>query len=358
MKKIIGIVIAAILVVTAVLLVKDKKEALAKETVAVQYPLVVNTEVLKKTSKQLTHPYLALVKSNQDVTLSTNVGGRVDYIIPVGSQVKVGQKLVTIDSSSLKAKIEASRLKIQSSSSKKVALIAKLNNLKQTHNRTLKLLAVEGASVEQSEAEIDGMETLRADIDGVSAQIRSAQAELEALHQELTYANIVSPVDGVVSNIDINKGGIAAPGKPLISLSTLGGKYLLVRTAENQQVGQAEYQGQSCQLTPLNKTQRGLQEFTCHVSVKAPAGSLVDINLISQQGLGLYVPLNAVLQINGQTAMLIVKDNKAVKRPVKILASGVEGFAIKGLSVGERYVVAKPDILLKLTTGQAIKLAK
>lgn len=354
MKKLITLILAIALVAAAVFAIKHKKQQLAQIPPAKQYPIVVKTDTLKTKDGQLTHPYLALVQSDQDVSIGSNIGGRILYIAKVGQSVKTGDKLITIDSASLRSKEKATQLKIKGLEAKQVALESKLNSLKETHQRTKALLDVQGASIEQYQKEADAIKEIQANIDGLRSQIAGLEASLEAIKQQLTYANVTSPVDGTVSSVNITEGSLAMPGKPLITLSTKGGKYLLVRLA-NSDAKYAEYNGHLCPLNPLNHTFRGMEEYTCHVPVNKATGSLVDINLVSYRGKGLYVPLDGVLNLNGHNYLLEVAGNQAKKHPVQVLASGVEGYAIQGAQAGTEYVIAKPDILLKLTAGHALK---
>lgn len=357
MKKLIAILLAIALAAAAVFAIKHKKQQLAEIPPAKVYPLVVKTAVAEPKDGKLSHPYLALVQSDEDVKIATNIGGRVTYIASVGHRVKAGDKLITIDSTAIQSKLRSTQLQIDGLEAKKQALKSKLKSLQETHQRTQQLMKVQGASIEQFQKEEDGIKELQANIAGLEAQIAALESNLNALKQQLTYADVVSPVDGIISEVLITKGATAMPGKPLISLSTRGGKYLLVRTP-NTQAKYAEYQGHICQLNPLNHTFRGMEEYTCHVPVERATGTLVDVNLITYQGKAIYLPLNGVLEVNHQTYAMVVNKDHAQKQPIKILASGVEGYAVEGLSAGQQYVIAKPDILLRLTTGQAIKVAQ
>ena len=68
------------------------------------------------------------------------------------------------------------------------------------------------------------------------------------------------------------------------------------------------------------------------------------------------VDKNGILSLNNKNYIFIVDGTKAIAKEVKIVASGVEGVVIDGIKSNQKYVVAKPDILLKLLNGTSIKI--
>ena len=86
-----------------------------------------------------------------------------------------------------------------------------------THQRTLELLKVKGASQEQSDKEITNIVTLKATLNGL-------EQNKIALENTISYANTKAPVDGVVTRL-ANIGDIAMMGKPLVSISANSNSY-------------------------------------------------------------------------------------------------------------------------------------
>ena len=68
-KKIMLIMLAIMLVIAAVLVIKNKQASIANLPVAKRYAMVVNTQLAQKSQVQLTLPYLAQVQSDSDVEI-------------------------------------------------------------------------------------------------------------------------------------------------------------------------------------------------------------------------------------------------------------------------------------------------
>ena len=60
----------------------------------------------------------------------------------------------------------------------------------------------------------------RQEYEEVEARFRAAEADLEAARAALTWARIVSPVDGVVTAKHVDAGALAAPGAPLLTVES------------------------------------------------------------------------------------------------------------------------------------------
>jgi len=92
---------------------------------------------------QLTLPYLALTKNDKDVLPASRISARVNWIKASGSQVRRGDVIARLDTTSIIAGIKSVKSQI-------AAQQTTLKNLKATHKRTLELMKVEGASIERA----------------------------------------------------------------------------------------------------------------------------------------------------------------------------------------------------------------
>lgn len=63
------------------------------------------------------------------------------------------------------------------------------------------------------------LESTRQDqIDGASAQVRTAQAHFNSQEAQVAYSRIISPIAGIVADRPLNVGEMASPGSPVISI--------------------------------------------------------------------------------------------------------------------------------------------
>lgn len=347
MKKIvkiaIGVTVVAALGVAGVKKVKEARAHDAALPQATIYPIVAKTFTPQITDVKLTLPYLAVVANDKDVQLASRIAARIQKIKPSGSSVKKGDVLVRLDTTTIQSSLASVQEQI-------AATNVALKNLKATHERTLELLKVQGASIEESQKE--------------STMIASTEAQLNALKQKeielnnnLSYATIISPVDGVVAKTFANAGAISAPGKPLVAISSKNGFYLMVRTPTDLTLQGVELDGTTYEATPLNSTYRGLAEYKVYTgSHNLISGDRIEVNVIVYNHKGILLPFDTILNKDGKSYVLVVDGKQAKTQEVHPVQSGEEGVVISDDLRGKQLVLAKPDILLKLTSGYALQV--
>ena len=326
----------AIVVIGGKKLIALKQHKEASIPVAKTYSLHIKAIKVQPKNNRLTLPYLALTKSNDDVKISSRISARINYIAKSGKRIKKGQVIVKLDQNDLKSKLNALNSQIES---KKIAL----KNMLSTHQRTLELLKVKGASQEQSDKEITNIVTLKAALNGL-------EQNKIALENTLSYANIKAPVDGVVTRL-ANIGDIAMMGKPLVSISANSNSYLLIRLPSDIKATAVIFNKKLYKINALNTTSNGLLEYIANIDESVVANQRVDVDIVIYDQKGYMLPHDAILNRDGKSYVLVVKDHKAVAKQVKIVANAQQGVIVDNISNEDMIVVAKQDILLKLLTG-------
>lgn len=343
-KKIIWTIVVLAIIIAGVALIQIRKSKESKLPVAKSYAMVVSGFVPESSNVQLTLPYIALVQNDADVTLSTKVAGRVDFIKPSGSKVKKGEIIVRLDDTDIRGNIASVGSQIE-------ATETVLKNLKATHQRTMELLAVKGASIEQSQNE--------------ESQIANLEAQLESLKQKryeannmTGYALIKAPVDGVLSKIMLNLGEVVMPGQQVGNISAANGNYLLVRVPASLPVNAVVYQGQLYETVNLNSTFNGLNEYKVYVDQQGlTSGSKEDVDVVVFSGSGIKLPHDAILNRDGKSFVLLVEGDKAKTQLVNILQTGEDGVVVDNKELlNKQLVVAKQDVLLRLVSGSLLKI--
>ncbi len=343
-KTIIWTVVILLIVVLGILKIKSTKQKEAALPPAQQYAIVVPTMRPQKKSTQLTLPYLALTKNDKDVMLASRISARVDWIRVSGSQVTRGEVIAKLDSTSIIANLKSVNSQI-------AAQETVLSNLEATHQRTLELLNVQGASVEQSQAEESKIAELK-------SQIESLRQKVNDMNNTLTYAIIKSPVDGRISQTMVNKGDIAMPGHPVAALSANNGFYLLLRVPTDLKVYGITMNGKDYDAIPLHSTFNSLAEYKVYVnSSEMTSGNRLEVNVIIYKGNGIEIPFDAVLNRNGKSYVMVRNSNKAVPELIYPVQSGQQGMVVDNPDlIGKELVVAKQDILLRLLGGTSLKV--
>ena len=342
-KILIAVLVVAGLGIAGVKKIQDARAKDAGLPKAKIYPIVVSTMTPKLSLVKLTLPYLAEVANDKDVKLAARIAARVQKIQSSGTHVKKGDLIVKLDITNIQSSLKSVKKQIQ-------ATEVALKNLQATHKRTVELLAVQGASIEESQKEITMIASSEAGLNALKQQ------EIE-LKNNLSYATIVSPVDGVIAKTFVSGGAISAPGKPLVAISSKNGFYLLVRVPSDVPLRGVDFDGKSYTATPLNTTYHSLAEYKVYTGdANLVSGDRVQVDVVVFDQKGLLLPFDAILNRDGKSYVLVVKNNVAQPKEVHIIQSAEQGVVISQNLQDERIVVAKPDILLKLTSGYALKV--
>lgn len=342
-KIIIGVVVLALLVALGAKAVKKARQKDAHAPKAKIYPVVVSQMTPKVSQVELTLPYLAEVGNDKDVKLASRIAARVLGIKSSGSRVKKGELVITLDTTDIQSGLAGTQAQIK-------ATQITLDNLEKSHQRTLELLKVKGASVEQSQKEQNAIASARASLNALR------QKEIE-LKNALSYAAITSPVDGVISKTFVTKGALSAPGKPLLAISSENGFYLLVRVPGDTPIKGVKLQDNIYAATALGTTSNGLAEYKVYPGGdKLTSGDRVEVSVVVYKGKGILLPFDALLNKDGKSYVLEIENDHAVAKEVHIVQSAQEGVVVAENLEGKPIVVAKSDILLKLTSGYRLEV--
>lgn len=339
----IGIVISVLIILGAIfILIKAKKDE-AELPIAKTYSVTVSTFKVEKQQVSLTLPYLAQTQNDMDVNLASKIAARVEYVKNSGSFVKKGEVIARLDATS----IEANKKSIEAQLD---AAKTALKNLEATHKRTLELLAVKGASIEQSEMEESKIAELQ-------AKIESLTQNLNDVVNTLSYAIIKSPVDGQISKNIVNIGNMIMPGQPVATLSAGSNFYLTLYVPFNLKIYNVIVDNKSYPAIPLNTTMNGLSTYRVNVDPHGmTTGERVEVNVEVFNGIGIKIPFDGILNRDNKSYVFVKENDKAIPAEVNIIQTGEDGAVISNNKIaGKEIVTAKQDILLTLLSGASIK---
>lgn len=349
-KQIINYSISAIIVVIiiagGIIAIKKAKQRDADAPVAQRFPITVSTTTLQYNQNTLTLPYIAQVQNDQDVIISTKIPARILQILPTGTSVNTGEVIARLDNTAITSNIESINAQIK-------ALQTSLDNLNAMHKRTIELMAVKGASKEQSENEISK-------ITETESKIASLQQNKNDLNNTLTYTTITAPVSGVISKTTANVGDIAMSGQPLAFISTTKGAYLKVSLPAQLVVKGVIKNNLFYSVKPLNSTINSLAEYRINIDhLNLLSGERVPIDVVVFNGKSILLPFDAVLNRNGKSYVFVANNDKATPIEVQILQTGENGIIINNPElIGKNVIVEKQDVLLSLLSGTPIQIKK
>jgi RND family efflux transporter MFP subunit len=373
-KRLIVIIIILLILLGAILLLKIRKADLTDAPVAAVLPVVVDTITVQPRAVTLTLPVMGIVSSDISTTLSTKISGRILKLYKQeGDSIKKGDLLIQIDDRELRAKKESLRLKRASLG---YEITAKKGNLKalqiarenaiETHARTKELLDVKGASIEQFNKEQTEIAHLTAQLQSTKSSIEVLRSGINGLLQseneinsQLSYTRIISPISGTLSARLAMVGDLALPGKPLLKIAAIDGLYLDIKLPSGLHSSAIQFQGKQFVLTPRDQAgNTGLCEYRAALPLgnTLVEGEFLNVALVLYSGNGVLLPNDVLLTVQGTTNVLVYQDGKTSKTPVTVLRRGSEGVMVKEDLSGEILLLAKPDILLRVTSGAPVKL--
>lgn len=169
--------------------------------------LEVETEVVVKRDLTAIVSASGQVKAKKTVNISANSMGTITSLAAKeGDYVKVGQFLLQIDPVPLELQLE--RLKASLKSAKASYEIAKANYEKalSNANRIEELYKQGLQSKEVYENAVTGLQVADRELQAAKLRINQEEAQLKSASHDLTKVTIVSPIDGLITRLNVEEG--------------------------------------------------------------------------------------------------------------------------------------------------------
>jgi HlyD family secretion protein len=213
---------------------------------------------------------------------------------------------------------------------------------------------------------------LKAKIAQAQAQVAQDQANLKQLEEQLSYTDIVSPLDGIVLSRDVEVGdavsSILVLGSSATLVMTIGdtsevyvkgkvdesdiGKVYLGQPAriKVESFKDKTFNGKVTKISPMGVEKDNVTTFEVRVSINNPGGELkaemtanAEIILDEHKGV-LQIPEGAIMYDKDKKASVEIPDSKEKdgkkKIPVEIgISNGAKTELLKGLKEGDQVVL-------------------
>ncbi len=191
------------------------------------------------------------------------------------------------------------------------------------------------------------------------AQVRQAEAGLEEVEINLKDSLVKSPINGTVSQLNIERGELVSAGQPLLRVINL--EEMLVEidlTAESvsritlgdkvnvrPEIMQHYIEGEISSISPA----ADLESRTFRVEVKIDnldrrikAGMFAAVQLTKgEAGDAVIVPIDSVVDLNTDSPFIfVVENNRAVRKEIEIgIITDTQVEVLKGLEAGKKVIV-------------------
>ncbi len=339
------------------------------------------------------------IQPRAKVDVKSKASGIVQKIlVDYGDRVKQGQVLVELDKEELQAQVrEATATLDAAQAAEQSARAAYERNqvdaegpdlpfLKSGMDRARKLGAqglIAPSLVEDAEkayqlglnkqtSAMRNVAVARADMARAKAQVAQCQAALERAKENLLYATIVSPMDGLVLSRNVEVGdavsSILVLGSNATLIMTLGdvGDVYVLGKVDQADIGKVylgqrarivvesfkdkKFEGQVTKIAPLGVEKDNVTTFEVRVSIKNPGGELkanmsANAEIILEEKLNvLLVPEGAVVYDRNRNTSVEIPDSTAEKgrrkEPVKLgISDGVKTELLAGLKQGAKVIL-------------------
>lgn len=344
MKKYITLFIAIVFLISCGK--NDKKQEVVNDTPAISVQIA-------KVAGNTNNPFVTAsgkVQATNSAELSTRIMGYVTNIyVNVGDRVNKGQLLLSINNSDLQAKkaqIEANIIKAQ----------AGFKNAEKDYNRFKNLFAQNSASQKE-------MDDITANYEMAKASLQATKQMKNEINAQFAYANIRAPFSGVVTNKFIDKGAMANPGMPLISIEGKSGFEVMAMIPETEISKIKKGTAVNVTIKSINKTIAG-KVTEVSTSAKNTGGQYLvkirlpktDIKILS----GMFATVQFPIEKSKTTEQMILiptdalvkkgqlqgiytvsQNNKALLRWLRLGRTfGNQVEVLSGLSANESYITS------------------
>jgi multidrug efflux system membrane fusion protein len=307
--------------------------------------------------------YAGEIRARHETTLAFRVAGRVSTRqAEVGSQVKAGQVLATLDPQDYTLAVRA--VEAQLAAAEAEARLAQQDLQRFTELRARNFIA---------QAELDRR---RATAEAAQARVDQLRAEAARQGNQQAYTRLTAPHAGVVTAIDFEAGQVVAAGQPVAQLARSGELEVQIDVPENALDGlraaktlsvslwsrpDKAYAGRLRELSPM--ADPASRTYSARVSLLKPdaavkLGMTATVEASRDAAAALSVPQSALFRVNGEPQVWVVdrKTQKVAARGVQLGALIGERAAVEsGLVAGEWVVTAGVH---KLAPGQQVLLAQ
>ncbi|MBN2347000.1 MAG: efflux RND transporter periplasmic adaptor subunit [Candidatus Aminicenantes bacterium] len=346
------------------------------------------------------------IKPKKNVNISTDVAGKIlKILVAEGETVSQGQLLIKIDSAVYEANADGAREVISSSEAELISQEATLKQAKQFLERRRRLVDEGLISREQFEDAATQYEIAAANRKANLHRIEQARASLKSTSDSIQKTSIVSPIDGIVTSLNVEEGEVAIigtmnnPGTVLMTIADLSVMEAEVLVDETDVVkvkpgkrahvtvdalpgrimeGTVTEVGNSAvsALASIGGTAAESKDFKTVITLEAPPPSLkpgfsatADIIIEEKKGVP-SVPIAALVIVEDKgpgkkgggeerEGVFVASGGKSLFRPVeKGIAGDMHIEITAGLQENEVIVSGPFAVLKRLKDGDRIRYAK
>ena len=307
--------------------------------------------------------------------VATRIEGPIDAIhVEVGDEVVKGQKIATIDAEILRIRMALRDARVSEAKANLAIRRSELSRVRQEKNRLQKLKSSAATSLAQYDDAVQRELTASARQKEAKVRVTIAQSELQLAAINLRYAIVNAPYDGVIAERLAETGEYVKQGQRLLRMVSYRQLELEANVSYNQAIalvpntpvpfrieGGALHHATVRAVVPEENSRTRTRRVRFTLDPDTPYS-----NLAANQSVILTLPVgppqeavtvhkDALVHKGGKILVYVVRDNKALPRPVTLgISSGSRIAITQGLQANEAVIIRGNE---RITPGRAVKIA-
>lgn len=292
--------------------------------------------------------------ANIGVISSKAMGTVTSILVKEGERVRKGQTLLTLDDSDVAQKAAAAEAGLKEASLGLESARRQMEQMEATYQRYQKLHEAKAVSRQEFDNISLQRDQARLGYEAMKESVQRAKASSSEAKVYRGYTRVASPFTGIVSEIKIDEGSMAAPGVPLVVIED-DSSFTIEASLDGRLAGQvrpgtmlravaetgAEFKARVIEVMP--SIDPATRTFLVKASIKGEGlrtGLFARLLVPGVEREMLTVPVSAIVNKGQLTGVYVADQNNVVSyRLVRTgEKAGDEVEVISGLSEGERVI--------------------
>ncbi len=330
-------------------------------------PVAVHTATARAEDLARSRQYLAEAEAVRSAALSARVTERITEIaVDEGDAVAEGDPLVRLDASAVAARLDGVAADLEQVRAERAAQAARRDALADSAaywakelERLQRLREDEAASQSAVDEAADRVNEVRGnlaatrqEVKALTARLASLRARRAELREQRADYTLAAPFDGVVTERTVDAGDQAAPGKPLIRISSTEQMRLAFGVPRKDQpavapgrtvrfaLGGETREATISRIHPALDTARlARAEVDLPEGTALPPGAEVPVTVtLPPLKEAALIPADALAGGDERPTVYVVRDGKARARPVTVRGRSDGRVAVAGIEAGAAVV--------------------
>ncbi len=329
--------------------------------VVLRLRMPVSAEVVSPVRKEVVELVVATgrLRAVRQAEAGSEVAGVVEEVlVQEGDQVKPGQRLATLRPAGLLQQLEQAQSGVEAARQELNRAAAGRLDAETQCARVERLFEQRVSSDSERDSARAARDIARASEQSAAARLRETEALLSFTREQIGKRSINAPFGGMVLRRQVEPGDAVTAGQALVTVAEMERTEIYVETDENNlarlRVGQPAlviapafaakpFSAELVRIGPNVDAERGV------VGVRLKPGPLpdyvlpnmtVDVNIeVGRHTNALALPTSSLLEQDGQPAVMAVREQRLVRKPVTVIGRNTHWAAVAGLSEDARVLL-------------------